>query len=79
MAMIIDPDAPRAIQRRKAPHPRVSVMAAELPDTNDLDSVDLDLAPEVADRRRYRRRRGLDRRRRYPLPPHLGNHVDRYA
>lgn len=77
MAMIIDPDAPRAIQRRKAPHPRVSVMAAELPDTNDLDSVDIDLAPEVADRRRYRRR--LDRRRRYPLPAHLGNHVDRYA
>ena len=77
MAMIIDPDAPRAIQRRKATHPHVYIMAAELPDTDDLEGVDLDAAPESASKRRYRRR--LERRRRYPWPSRLGNHVDRFA
>ena len=77
MAMIIDPDAPRAIQRLKALHPRVSIMAAEFPDTNNLESVRMDRAPETADRRRYRRR--LGRRRRHYVPDHLGNHVDQYV
>lgn len=77
MAIVIDPDATRSIERRKQPPAPLTAMAAEIPKLDNLDGIELDRAPEAA-RRRYRPAR-RSRRRRYPLPSHLGNRVDLYA
>ncbi|TVQ40472.1 MAG: hypothetical protein EA384_02775 [Spirochaetaceae bacterium] len=77
MAIVIDPDATSSLERYKQPQPPRTAMAAGIPDNDSLDPIDLDRAPEAMRRRYLPARRG--RRRRYPLPSHLGNRLDIYA
>ncbi len=77
MAIVIDPDATRSVERYKQPPAPRTAQAAEIPDNDSLDPIDLDRAPDAV-RRRYRPGR-RSRRRRYPLPPHMGTRLDIYA
>jgi hypothetical protein len=77
MAIVIDTDATRSIERYKQPLPPLTAMAAGIPENENLDPIDLDRAPDAARRGFVARRRS--RRKRYPLPSHLGNQIDIYA
>ena len=77
MAIVIDPDATSSLERYKQPLPPRTAVAAPIPGIDSLDPIDLDRAPEAMRHRYLPARRS--RRRRYPLPPHLGNRLDIYA
>ena len=75
MAIVIDTDATRSLERRKQPPLPRNAMASGIPDNDNLDPVDLDRAPEAAQRRQTPRRR----RNRPLLPWHMGRRVDIYV